>query len=122
MLEDYYFVIKEHARYNYSTVPQAIRFTGRKICEFKQEIFNRQFTGKADLNITDKDLEVLHSNCVLDNDDDLEYCLTTRENPLIIYVPTELTSTEYKQYTSQAMNNLENYPMQYNMDTQLNSL
>lgn len=45
----------------------------------------------------------------MDNDDELEYCLTTRENPLVVYVPTEYTTNEYKYYTNYSMANLWNY-------------
>lgn len=91
MLEDYWYVIKEHARTNYMSRPASIRFTGRKISEFKTEIFNRNFMGKLDLTISDKDLEILHKSEIMDNDDDLEYCITTKDYPLIVYIPTELT-------------------------------
>jgi hypothetical protein len=59
--------------------------------------------------LTDKDLEVLHNGQLLDNDDEIEYCFTQQSNPLIIYVPTDLTQEEFRDYTKIAISNLESF-------------
>ena len=118
-----------------------IRFTGRKISEFKHEIFIKNFANlrkaitssfshqthmeiqnginSAGLGVqvaglgigclTDRDLEVLYKGNILDNDDEMEYCFTHSTNPLIVYVPTDLTNEEFKEYTKLAISNLESY-------------
>lgn len=73
------------------------------------EIYNKhQMMKKGEYVLTDKDLEVLHGNQILDNDDDLEYYITSKDNPFIIYVPGELQLHEYKLCTNEALRNSKN--------------
>ena len=59
--------------------------------------------------LVDKDLEVLHNGQILDNDDEIEYCFTQSTNPLIVYVPTDLTPEEFRDYSKIAISNLESF-------------
>jgi hypothetical protein len=43
VLEDYYYILRDHSKRNTNEVPKQIRFTGRKISEFKHEIFIKNF-------------------------------------------------------------------------------
>lgn len=61
VLEDFYYILKEHARRNHAEIPRTIRFTGRKISEFKQEIFKIHFPNKKPDQLCFNDLEVLHN-------------------------------------------------------------
>ena len=108
VLEDYFYIIKEHARNTFPPCPKPLRFIGRKVSEFKHEIFKIHFAGRRpEQSLTPFDLEILHRDSVLDNDDDIEYCQTSFNNPLVIYVPSDLTQDEYRVYTKVASDNLE---------------
>eukprot|EP00347_Sterkiella_histriomuscorum_P006217 403353614 len=112
ILEDYTYVIKEHARQNHPIYPRLLRFTGRKVSEFKNEVYKQNLLyQKYDQTnmISPFDLEVMHNGQILENDDELEYCLTTQNNPLIIYVPTDFNTDEFRFCTKIAIDNLESY-------------
>jgi hypothetical protein len=55
------------------------------------------------------DLEVLFNGQILDNDDEIEYFFTQQANPLIVYVPTDLSNDEFRDYTKITISNLESY-------------
>ena len=40
---------------------------------------------------------------IMNDDDEMEYCISTPENPLIVFLPTELTMNEYKNYMTVAL-------------------
>ena len=76
-----------------------VRFLGRTIGEFKHIIFHAHFISTklaSEKNITQKDLEVLHDGEILDDDLDIEYCIDTQENPLVVYVPGDIDYAEFK--------------------------
>ena len=76
-----------------------VRFLGRTIGEFKHIIFHAHFISTkmaSEKNITQKDLEVLHDGDILDDDFDIEYCINTHENPLVVYVPGDIDYAEFK--------------------------
>lgn len=59
--------------------------------------------------ISERDLEVIHGGKILDNDDELEYCFTQPHNPLVVYVPTDLTPDEFREHTKISIDNLERF-------------
>lgn len=112
MLEEFYYMVKQQARENmHQAVP--IRFTGRTASEFKQEIFNIEPAVQAVTNITFRDLELLYNNQILGDDDEMEYCLTTYEKPLLVFIPTELSMNEYKNYMTVALQSIDSYKRQH---------
>lgn len=42
----------------------------------------------------------------------MEYCISTPQQPLIIFIPTELTMTEYKNYMTVALSSIDQYKRQ----------
>lgn len=42
----------------------------------------------------------------------MEYCLTTPQHPLIIFLPTELTMNEYKNFMTVALSSIDQYKRQ----------
>ncbi|CDW88787.1 UNKNOWN [Stylonychia lemnae] len=112
VLEDFFYIIKEQtARANHIPAPKKIRFTGRKVSEFKSQIYNATFRNqnRPEFTLQALDLEIIHNGLILDNEDELEYCLTTYYNPLIIYVPSDFNQEQYRMFTKIAIDNLENY-------------
>ena len=112
MLEEYYYVIKQQAR-ECSSYPVAVRFTGRTVSEFKTEVFACEPSLHSVPNITHRDLELIYNDRwnqhILGEDDEMEYCITTPENPLIVFLPTELSMNEYKNYMTVALQSIDMY-------------
>jgi len=50
----------------------------------------------AEHTLTDKDLYVLHKEEILADDFEIEYCLNTQYEPLIVYVPQDIDYAEFK--------------------------
>ena len=66
-------------------------FTGRKLLEFKSEVFNDHLSNRAaELNITEKDLEIVYKGKMLDEEYEVEYCTNTDQHPLIVYAPIDM--------------------------------
>jgi hypothetical protein len=103
-LEDYFYIVRDspnrmadHFGGNKHEPVETIRFTGRTIAEFKTQVFTKHYlsTNKlkelanvnAEHTLTDKDLYVLHKEEILADDFEIEYCLNTQYEPLIVYVP-----------------------------------
>ena len=66
--------------------------------------------------MTDQDLELIYhpnqkrsSMKILPDDEEMEYIITTPEHPLIIFIPTELTMNEYKNYMTVALTSIDAY-------------
>lgn len=59
--------------------------------------------------LTALDLEVLFNGQLLENDDEIEYFFTQQNNPLIVYVPTDLSNDEFRDYTKITISMLESY-------------
>jgi hypothetical protein len=53
------------------------------------------------------DLEVVHTGRLLEDDEDLEYILTQPGNPLIVYVPTDLSPDEFREHTKLCIDEVE---------------
>lgn len=115
MLEEYYYVIKQQAR-DHNHFPVSIRFTGRTVAEFKNEIFTVEGALNQQPNITYRDLELIYNDRrnmqIMNDDDEMEYCISTPENPLIVFLPTELTMNEYKNYMTVALQSIDMYKRQ----------
>lgn len=82
-LEDYLYVLRDIYNTDLSTLQRhTIRFLGRTVGEFKQLIFNKHYIEiSSDMHIQCKDIEIVQSSNgeILDNDTDLEYCLSTEK-------------------------------------------
>ena len=60
-------------------------------------------------HITYVDLEVVHQGRVLANEEELESIFTSPEQPLIIFVPTELAMVEYKNLMTVCLRDIDRY-------------
>jgi len=56
-------------------------------------------------NVSFRDLELISwaSRKILSDDDEMEYLFTSPEQPLVVFVPRELTMNEYKSYMTVAL-------------------
>ena len=52
---------------------------------------------------------MLFNGQLLENDDEIEYFFTQQNNPLIVYVPTDLSNDEFRDYTKITISMLESY-------------
>ena len=52
---------------------------------------------------------MIHDGKILDNDDELEYCITTQLQPLVVYIPSDFNQEEYRLFTKLAIDDLESY-------------
>jgi hypothetical protein len=110
-LEDYCFILRDspnrladHA--GSRELCDTIRFTGRTIAEFKAQVFSKHYLNtnrlkelanvNAEHTLTDKDLYVLYREEILGDDFEIEYCLNTHLEPLIVYVPADIDYAEFK--------------------------
>lgn len=82
---------------------------GRTVAEFKQEIFNIDPIFQNLQNICSRDLELIFNKKLMNDNDEMEYCLSTPANPLVIFLPTELTMNEYKNYMTVALSAIDQY-------------
>ena len=55
---------------------------------------------------------MIYKGNILGNEEWMEYVLTSFENPMTIFVPTELSMAEYKNYMTVALQTIDNYKRQ----------
>lgn len=58
-------------------------------------------------NITYRDLEIISNEKILADEDEMECIFTSPEQPLIVFVPTEFTMNEYKNYMTVALSSID---------------
>ena len=98
-LEDYCYLLREKCVPAESLERQTVRFLGRTIGEFKNQIFDLHYiqTGLAsEKNINVTDLEIIHGGEILEDRAEIEYCINTEFNPLVVYVPMDIDYAEFK--------------------------
>jgi hypothetical protein len=52
-------------------------------------------------------LEIICNEKILSDEDEMECIFTSPEQPLIVFVPTELTMNEYKNYMTVALSSID---------------
>ena len=98
-LEDYCYILREKCVPAETLEKHTARFLGRTIGEFKLQIFDLHYkqTGLAsDKNIQLCDLEIIHNGEILGDQAEIEYCINTETNPLVVYVPMDIDYAEFK--------------------------
>jgi hypothetical protein len=55
------------------------------------------------------DLDIIHQGKILDNEDEVEYLFSSPEQPIVIFVPTELALVEYKNLMTVALRAIDTY-------------
>ena len=98
-LEDFSYILREKCVPAESLEKHTARFLGRTIGEFKQQLFELHYVQTSiasEKNIQLTDLEIIHNGEILGDTAEIEYCINTEQNPLVVYVPMDIDYAEFK--------------------------
>ena len=107
-VDEFYYVLKMQARNIYNK-PVGIWFLGKTVAEFKKEIFCLDVNLQQIPNIDYTYLEIIYKGGVLDDKEWMEYVLTSSHNPMTVFIPTELSIDEYKNYMTVCLQAIDVY-------------
>lgn len=107
----YFFTVKQQSRHNFGQILQ-MQFGGKTVEDFKSEIFKLDHLISNKQNLSFRDLEVIYNKQILAETDPIDQCISTFENPLVIFVPTDLTMQEYKNFMTVSLSSIDAYKRQ----------